>query len=98
MSNQPLGRGLKAREVAEIRGGSVPALNRDVREGRYAPPDFYHGPHRIWTEETVRSERDREIRESAARVAGRREAQLQAAERAREARRRKRAKRAAATP
>jgi hypothetical protein len=91
-----LGRGLRAREVAEIRGGSVAALNRAVREGKYAPPDYHHGPYRIWTEETVRRERERAIREDAAKIAHRRAAQRDAAENARVARQRKRAERAAA--
>jgi hypothetical protein len=91
-----LGRGLNAAQVAAIRGGSVPALNRAIREGHYAPPDYHHGPYRIWTEETVQRERERAIREDAAKIAHRRAAQRDAAENARDARQRKRAERAAA--
>jgi hypothetical protein len=89
MFNRTIGRSYNTREVADIRGGSVVSLRRAVREGKYAQPDFYHGPYAYWTEETVLREREREIRESAARVAHRRAAQLEAAERARAAKKRK---------
>lgn len=92
-----IGRGYNAAQVAAIRGGSVPALNRAIREGRYAQPDYHHGPIRIWTEETVLRERERAIREDAAKIAHRRAAQREAAENARVARERKRAERAAAS-
>lgn len=91
-----IGRGYKAAEVAAIRGGSVPALNRAIREGRYAPPDYHHGPIRIWTEETVRREREREIREDAAKIAHRRAAQREAVEHARAERDRRKREREAA--
>jgi hypothetical protein len=99
LNDRPIGsRCFNTRQVAEFRGGSVPSLRRAIREGRYAKPDFYRGPYAYWTEETARAERDREIRESAARSASRYAAQRDSAERAREVRRRKLAKCSTNTP
>lgn len=92
-----IGRAFNAAQVAAIRGGSVSSLNRAISQGRYAQPDFHHGPYRIWTEETVLRERERAIREDAAQVTHRRAAQREAALHARDVRQRKRAKRAATT-
>jgi hypothetical protein len=79
-----------AQMVAQFRCWSVTTLNRNIREGKHPPADYTHGPYRFWKASTARAARDRDIAESAAKAAQRREAQLEDAARARAARKRKR--------
>lgn len=95
MSIPDLDRTLNARAVCEFRGRSLPTLNRDIREGRFPPPDFTVGQWRYWKFSTVIRAREREIGEAAANAAALRRRHLEDAERARAARARKRAERAA---
>jgi hypothetical protein len=83
---------LNARKVAEHEGRSLISLNRDIREGRFPPPDYCVGHYRYWKLSTVIRARERKIGEAATKTASRRRAQLEAAERARAAQQRMRDK------
>jgi hypothetical protein len=83
-----------AGSVARFEDCSVSTLNRRIREGRFPPPDFRHGPYRYWLRSTVVAARARRITEFTE-EAQQRKAQLDAAANARAAQKRKRA--AAAT-
>jgi predicted DNA-binding transcriptional regulator AlpA len=87
---------LNARAVCNFKGGSLPALNRDIREGRFPQPDYVVGQYRYWKRSTVTRWREQQIVDSADKLAQRRKTQLDAAARARDEQRRKRAARAAA--
>jgi hypothetical protein len=81
---------LNARRVCEHEGRSLPALNRDIREGRFPQPDYTVGQFRYWKLSTVVRHRERRIAEDATRARAQRESQLKSAARARSARERKR--------
>jgi hypothetical protein len=90
-----------AQSVAAFRDWSVTTLNRRVREGSHAKPDYRSGPYRYWRRSTVVAQRDRDIAASASaeKAAQQHQAQREAAEHARAERQRKRAERGAtATP
>jgi hypothetical protein len=91
-----LDRSLNARQVADFRARSLVSLNRDIRENKFPPPDYTSGQYRFWKLSTVIRAREREIAESAAKAAKRRQAQLEAAARARAGRDRVREERDAA--
>src|SRR5580692_8976418 len=85
-----------ASSVAHFEDCSVSTLNRRIREGRFPPPDYRHGPYRYWRRATVVAARARRINEFTA-EAQQRKTQLDAAANARAERQRKRAERAVAT-
>jgi predicted DNA-binding transcriptional regulator AlpA len=88
---------LNARAVCNFKGGSLPALNRDIREGRFPQPDYVIGQYRYWKRSTLVRWREQQIADSADKLAERRKVQLDAARRARDAQKRKRAEREADT-
>jgi hypothetical protein len=88
---------LSARKVADFESRSIVSINRDVRNGRYPQPDYTIGQYRFWKLSTLIRARERRIGESAAKAAAQRQAQIDAAERARAGQREKRALRAAAS-
>jgi predicted DNA-binding transcriptional regulator AlpA len=78
---------LNSRQVCEHMGRSLPTLNRDVREGKFPPPDYTVGQYRFWKLSTVIRARERRIGEAAAKAGTVRKQQLEAAARARAAKR-----------
>jgi hypothetical protein len=74
---------LNARKVCEHEGRSLPALNRDIREGRFPQPDYTIGQYRFWKLSTVIRHRERRIAASAHQAAAQRATQLDAAAHAR---------------
>jgi hypothetical protein len=74
---------LNARKVCEHEGRSRPALNRDIREGRFPPPDYCIGQNRFWKLSTVIRARELRIAEAAANAKAKRRVQLENANRAR---------------
>jgi hypothetical protein len=81
---------MNARSVCKFRDCSLPTLNRDVRSGRFPPPDFTSGPYRYWKSSTVIRHREHQITASAAQASALREKQLDQAAEARRARQDKR--------
>jgi len=74
---------LSARKVADFDDRSLVSLNRDIRKGKFPPPDYTIGQYRYWKLSTVIRAREHRIGEAAAKAAKRRQAQLEAAARAR---------------
>lgn len=83
MNIPDLDRSLNARAVAVFEGRSIVSINRDIRAGRFPPPDYTIGQFRYWKLSTVIRARERRIGEAAARAGVQRQEQLENAERAR---------------
>jgi hypothetical protein len=79
---------LNSRGVCDFKGGSLAALNRDIREGRFPQPDYVIGQYRYWKLSTLTRWREQMIVDSANKLARRRKTQLDAAAHARAARKR----------
>jgi hypothetical protein len=82
---------LNARSVADFEDISIPTLNRRIREGTFPPADYCHGAYRFWLRSSVLAARERRLAENPGKLAHHRQAQLDAADRARAAQREKRA-------
>jgi hypothetical protein len=80
-----------AGSVARFEDISISTLNRRIREDRFPPPDFQHGPYRYWLRSTVLAARERRIAECAQERSQQHQAQFEsAAANARAAQKRKR--------
>src|SRR5262249_59535134 len=87
---------LSARKVADFDDRSLASLNRDIRKGKFPPPDYTIGQYRYWKLSTVIRAREERIAKCAAANEALRATQLANAARARAGRDRVREERAAA--